>query len=75
MTIPMKDLTAGQQGQVREVKAGGHLRRRLLELGLIPGTFIERLMVSPAGDPACYRIRGAMIALRRSDADQVIVEI
>ncbi len=75
MTIPMKDLTTGQHGQVLEVKAGGHLRRRLLELGLIPGTFIERLMESPAGDPVCYRIRGAMIALRRSDADQVIVEI
>ena len=75
MTIPMRDLTAGQQGQVREVNAAGRLRRRLLELGLIPGTFIERLMASPAGDPVCYRVRGAMIALRGSDANQVIVEI
>ena len=29
---------------------------------------------SPAGDPTAYRIRGAMIALRRSQADLIYVE-
>ncbi len=75
MTIPMNDLRCGQTGTVLSLDAGGGMRRRLLELGLIPGTTIERVLNSPGGDPACYRIRGAMIALRHLDATQVTVSV
>ena len=46
----------------------GAQRRRLLDLGVVPGTPITREMTSAGGDPAAYRIRGALIALRRSQA-------
>jgi Fe2+ transport system protein FeoA len=46
----------------------------MLDLGLVPGTVVEAELRSPAGDPTAYRIRGAMIALRRSQADLVQVE-
>ena len=49
-------------------------RRRMLDLGLIPGTEVQAEIRSPAGDPTGYRIRGAVIALRREQADQVQVE-
>lgn len=51
-----------------------HERRRMLDLGLIPGTAVEAELRSPAGDPTAYRIRGAVIALRREQADQIQVE-
>ena len=75
MTITMNDLQSGQRGRVLDLKAAGNMRRRLLELGLIPGTQIERIMASPAGDPICYRIRGALIALRNLDANQIRVAV
>jgi len=43
----------------------GVQRRRLLDLGLVPDTRIVSEMASPTGDPTAYRIRGALIALRR----------
>jgi len=49
-------------------------RRRLLDLGLLPGTFVEAAMTSPSGDPVAYRVRGATIALRRSQAEQIKVQ-
>jgi DtxR family Mn-dependent transcriptional regulator len=46
----------------------GAERRRLLDLGFVAGTPVEVEMVSPAGDPTAYRVRGTVIALRREQA-------
>jgi DtxR family Mn-dependent transcriptional regulator len=46
----------------------GPERRRLLDLGFVPGTVIEVEMISPSGDPTAYRVRGTVIALRREQA-------
>lgn len=43
----------------------GVQRRRLLDLGVVPGTRLVAEMASPTGDPTAYRVRGALIALRR----------
>jgi len=48
-------------------------RRRLLDLGLVPGTVVEAELASLGRDPTAYRIRGALIALRRAQADQIHV--
>ena len=41
---------------------------------MVPGTEIEAEMVSAAGDPVAYRIRGAMIALRHRQAQWILIE-
>ena len=75
MGIPMDRLQCGQRGRILMLHMQGSLRRRLFDLGLIPGTTIERVMSSPIGDPACYRVRGAMIALRGRDAREIRVAV
>jgi DtxR family transcriptional regulator, Mn-dependent transcriptional regulator len=52
----------------------GPQRRRLLDLGVVPGTRMEAELVSPSGDPVAYRLRGALIALRREQANWIEVE-
>ena len=52
----------------------GPERRRMLDLGLIPATLVPAEIKSPAGDPTGYRIRGAVIALRRQQAEQIQIE-
>jgi len=47
------------------------LTRSLLDLGVVKGTEIRPELVSAAGDPVAYRIRGALIALRREQADWI----
>lgn len=53
----------------------GSQRRRLLDLGVVRGTEIEAVFGSATGDPIAYRVRGALIALRREQADWIRVEI
>jgi DtxR family Mn-dependent transcriptional regulator len=51
----------------------GPERRRLLDLGIVPGTEITAEMRSAGGDPIAYRIRGALIALRKTQAAGIYV--
>jgi DtxR family Mn-dependent transcriptional regulator len=53
----------------------GTQRRRLMDLGIVPGTNISIEMVSAGGDPTAYRIRGAVIALRNDQARHVYIRI
>jgi DtxR family Mn-dependent transcriptional regulator len=48
-------------------------RRRLMDLGIIPGTVVESELCSVSGDPTAYRIRGALIALRNEQANLIKV--
>ncbi len=73
-TIPLCDLRPGEGGVVRQLNTVGSMRRRLMDLGMIPGAAAVCVGVSPAGDPAAYRIRGAVVALRRADAATVLLQ-
>lgn len=69
----LSDLAPGQRGTVRALGATGAMRRRMLDIGLAPGTEVECLGRSPAGDPSAYLIRGAVIAIRASDGRDVLL--
>lgn len=70
----LSDLSQGDAATVRELTSNGGIRRRLQDIGLIPGTKVECVQKSPLGDPVAYMIRGAVIALRYEDASRVIIE-
>lgn len=67
-------LSKGQKATVMELSARGPMRRRLQDIGLIPGTQVECIGISPLGDPAAYLIRGGVIALRGEDASSILVK-
>lgn len=73
MELPLSALAQGKHAYISRVGGRPDMARRLTELGLLPGTQIACELVSPAGDPAAYRVRGALIALRRGDAAGVTV--
>jgi DtxR family transcriptional regulator, Mn-dependent transcriptional regulator len=72
----LADIERGQSATVTRVstECRGAQRRRLLDLGVVPGTEITAEMRSPSGDPMAYRIRGALIALRQQQARWIEVE-
>ena len=74
--VPLDTLQPGERGKVTAISSlcRGVGRRRLYDLGIIPGTEIEVEMVSPGGDPTAYRIRGSVIALRDSQARLIKVD-
>ena len=68
-------LEPGRTARVVSVGGQGHFRRRLLELGLLPGTDVVRTGQAPLGDPLTFRVRGAVLGLRRHEACNVVVEV
>ena len=72
--MALSQLHPGRGGVVREIRCAPALEMRLEDLGLTEGTEVRCLHKSPAGTPAAYEIRGAVIALRRGDAEQILVE-
>jgi len=73
--VPLDSLQPGQSGVVTGISSlsRGVERRRLFDLGIIPGTAIDVEMVNPGGDPTAYRIRGSVIALRSVQARMIKV--
>ena len=72
----LSSLRVGQSRKVIGISplCQGLQRRRLLDLGLVPGTEVTAVMDSPTRNPTGYRIRGAVIALRREQADLVHIQ-
>jgi DtxR family Mn-dependent transcriptional regulator len=72
----LSSLPVGQEATVVDISPAcrGVDRRRLLDLGVVPGTVIRAELASLSGDPVAYRIRGAMIALRTEQADLIHVK-
>lgn len=63
----------GEEVVVVGVDGQGAFRRRLLELGLLPGTRVRRSQASGLGDPLNIHLRGSLFALRRNEAAWVRV--
>lgn len=71
----LSQLRPGEAARVTDLspRCLGAERRRLMDLGILPGTLITAEMVSPSGDPTAYRIRGAVIGLRHEQASLIHV--
>ncbi|HHU08157.1 MAG TPA: ferrous iron transport protein A [Clostridiaceae bacterium] len=72
--MTLAELSPGQQANIVEVRGEGALRRRLLDMGLTPGTSLLMGNPAPSGDPLCIRIRSYVLSLRKEDAAFIEVD-
>jgi DtxR family Mn-dependent transcriptional regulator len=72
----LSELKIGEKGKILGIAKSlrGQQRRRLMDLGLVPGTEVEVEMKGFSEDPAAYRVRGALIALRKNQTDKIYLE-
>jgi ferrous iron transport protein A len=68
------ELAAGRAATIVSIDDSGPIGRRLLDLGLLPGTRVRALRHAPLGDPAVFELRGYRLCLRRSEANRVRVD-
>lgn len=66
--MKLSEFNLGDCGYVVSISNESCISRRLLDIGLVPGTKIECVLVSPGQNPKAYMIRGAVIAIRNEDA-------
>lgn len=72
-SMPLTKLRLNQTGIIKEINCKTSVKRRLLDLGLIPNTDITPILESIAGDPVAYEVRNIILAIRKEDADKIIV--
>jgi DtxR family Mn-dependent transcriptional regulator len=67
------ELKPGERGRVTQINAQGAIRRRMLDMGILPDAVIEVERVAPAGDPVWIKLGGFQLSLRREEAESVTV--
>lgn len=70
----LSELGKGSRGRVIKIIATGELRRRLLDMGVVPGTEVAVVGVAPLGDPIEVKVKGYHLSLRKKEAAAIIVE-
>ena len=66
--MKLADLAQGAIATVTHVGGSGSFRRRLMELGILPGTSVQLVGVAPLGNPMELLVRGASLSIRRAEA-------
>lgn len=72
--MTLQDLNVNESGKVVAILTEGLQRRRMLDMGLVPDTIVKAVRRSAFGDPTAYEIRGAVIALRKEEAQKIVIE-
>jgi ferrous iron transport protein A len=73
--MTLADLKPGQSGRITAVGTAGSLKRRLMDMGLLPGQEILVEKVAPLGDPLEVQVRSYHLSLRRAEAQQISVAV
>ncbi|MCK5707488.1 MAG: ferrous iron transport protein A [Candidatus Aureabacteria bacterium] len=71
----LSELEPCSKGIVKRVEGQGNLKRKLLDMGVIPGSSIEVVKLAPLGDPVDVKIKGYHLSLRKEEAIQISVEV
>ena len=70
----LEDLAPGQSGTILSIgNKSGTVKRRLVDMGLTPGTEVRVTKIAPLGDPVEVSLRGYELSLRKGDAAQIIM--
>jgi ferrous iron transport protein A len=69
----LSELAPGRMATIVSIDDSGPVGRRLLDLGLLPGTVVQALRHAPLGDPAVFELRGYRLCLRRSETNRIRV--
>jgi Fe2+ transport system protein FeoA len=72
---PLNQLKPKEKGKIVRLGGGGALRRRSLDMGVIPGAEVEVERVAPMGDPIEIKIKGYHLSLRKEEAANIYVEV
>lgn len=73
-TRKLTQLSIGAAATVREMPKQGSAFLRLREMGLLTGTTLHLIRTAPLGDPIEIKVRGYHLTLRKSEAEQIVVE-
>lgn len=72
----LSTLRIGESAEIAGISPNcrGQQRRRLMDLGMVPGTRVTAIIKSASGDPVGYRIMGTTIGIRKNQSDMIFIK-
>ena len=75
MESSLSQMEVGKRGRVLRVEGESSIKRRLLDMGVVPGVIVQVENVAPLGDPIDVLVKGYHLSLRREEADCITLEM
>jgi ferrous iron transport protein A len=75
MLKPLSQLNPGEKCVVSKVTGGGSIHRRIIDMGIVPGTLLKVEKYAPLGDPIEIKVKGFNLSLRKAEAEMIQVEV
>lgn len=69
----LDELRPGEKGKILKIAGKGAVRRRIADMGVVPGTVVEVERVAPLGDPMEVKLLGYHLSLRKEEAANITV--
>ena len=74
MISPLTKLKLGQKSKVVSLSSTGAVRRHIIDMGITPGAVVIMRKAAPMGDPLEINVRGYELSLRKTEAQEIMVE-
>lgn len=71
----LSDLKPGTQAVIKKINLSGSLKRRLMDMGVVPNEIIVIEKIAPLGDPIEINIKNYKLSIRKSEAEKIEVEV
>jgi len=71
----LDQLKPGQEGTIVRVGNTGPVRRRIVDMGVVRGTPVKLVKITPLGDPIKVKVKGYSLSLRKEEAAAISVEL
>ncbi|MCX7715643.1 MAG: ferrous iron transport protein A [Clostridia bacterium] len=70
----LRDLKPKESAIITQMNSQGKIKRRLIDMGITPGTRICMQRTAPLGDPVEFWVRGYKLSIRKSEAKKIYIE-
>jgi Fe2+ transport system protein FeoA len=74
MASTLAEIPLGRSAKVRAISGPRAFRRRLLEMGLVPGVEVRVVTIAPLGDPLRIEVRHGQWSIRKAEAAQIEID-
>lgn len=73
--VKLADMKPGVSGVVEALEGHGNIQHRLVDMGVVKGSHITVVKVTPLGDPVEVKVKGTALALRKNEAAMISVAV
>ncbi|MDD5425632.1 MAG: FeoA domain-containing protein [candidate division Zixibacteria bacterium] len=75
MTTTLNEMAPGKKGRILKIEGRGAVKKRIVDMGVVPGVEVEVERYAPLGDPIEIKVKGYHLSLRKEDASKIMIEL